>query len=126
MPSAISSQPNLPAEPVRFAADPLRLAQVLSNLLTNAAKYTDPGGTIELRASASEDAVTITVADTGVGLAPDALSRVFTMFAQIKATQDRSEGGLGIGLALSKGLVELHGGSIEARSAGAGRGSEFM
>ena len=117
---------NLPAEPVLFAADPLRLAQILSNLLTNAAKYTDHGGSIELRASASEEAVTITVADTGVGLASDALSRVFTMFSQIKATQDRSEGGLGIGLALSKGLVELHGGSIEARSAGAGRGSEFI
>ena len=111
---------DLPSEPIRFAADPLRLAQVLSNLLTNAAKYTDPGGSIRLRASASEDAVTLTVADTGVGLAPEALSQVFTMFSQIKATRDRSEGGLGIGLALSKGIVELHGGSIEARSAGAG------
>ena len=117
---------DLPAEPVRFAADPLRLAQVLSNLLTNAAKYTDPGGSIELRAAASEDVVTITVADTGVGLAPEALSQVFTMFSQVKATKDRSEGGLGIGLALSKGMVELHGGSIEARSAGEGRGSEFI
>jgi PAS domain S-box-containing protein len=116
----------LPAEPVLFAADPLRLAQVLSNLLTNAAKYTDPGGRIELRASASDDAVTISVADTGVGLASDALSRVFAMFSQVKGTQDRSEGGLGIGLALSKGLVELHGGSIEARSLGVGRGSEFV
>ena len=73
----------LPAEPVLFAADPLRLAQVLSNLLTNAAKYTDPGGSIELRASASEETVTIAVADTGVGLAPDTLSRVFTMFSQV-------------------------------------------
>jgi PAS domain S-box-containing protein len=116
----------LPAERVLFAADPLRLAQVLSNLLTNAAKYTDPGGSIALRASASEDAVTIAVADTGIGLEPNALSRVFTMFSQIKTTQDRSEGGLGIGLALSKGLLDLHGGSIEARSAGAGRGSEFI
>ena len=116
---------NLPSEPVVFAADPLRLAQVLANLLTNAAKYTDPGGSIELRASASKDAVTLTVADTGIGLAPDALPLVFTMFSQIKTSLDRSEGGLGIGLALSKGLVDLHGGSIEARSAGAGRGSEF-
>jgi len=116
----------LPAEPVLFAADPLRLAQVLANLLTNAAKYTDPGGSIELRASESEKTVTIAVADTGVGLAPDTLSRVFTMFSQVTATQDRSEGGLGIGLALSKGLIELHGGSIEARSAGLGRGSEFV
>jgi PAS domain S-box-containing protein len=116
----------MPAEPVVFAADPLRLAQVLSNLLTNAAKYTDAGGSIEIRATTSEDAVTLTVADTGVGLAPEALSRVFTMFSQIKSTQDRSEGGLGIGLALSKGIIELHGGSIEARSAGPGRGSEFI
>jgi PAS domain S-box-containing protein len=116
----------LPAEPVLFAADPLRLSQVLANLLTNAAKYTDPGGSILLRASASEDAVTVGVADTGIGLAPDALSRVFTMFSQIKTAQDRSEGGLGIGLALSKGLIDLHGGSIEARSGGAGRGSEFI
>ncbi len=116
---------NLPPEPVRFAADPLRLAQVLSNLLTNAAKYTDPGGSIELRASASEDFVTLTVADTGVGLAPESLSQVFMMFSQVKTTRDRSEGGLGIGLALSKGIVELHGGTIEAQSAGEGRGSEF-
>jgi PAS domain S-box-containing protein len=116
----------LPAEPVLFAADPLRLAQVLSNLLTNAAKYTDPGGCIELRASASDTAVSLTVADTGVGLAPEALPRVFTMFSHVKGTRDRSEGGLGIGLALSKGLVELHGGSIEARSAGLKRGSEFI
>jgi CheY-like chemotaxis protein len=98
---------------------------VLANLLTNAAKYTDPGGSIKLRASASADSVTLAVADTGIGLTPDALSRVFTMFSQIKTEQDRSEGGLGIGLALSKGLVDLHGGSIDARSAGSGRGSEF-
>jgi PAS domain S-box-containing protein len=116
----------LPPEPVVFAADPLRLAQVLANLLTNAAKYTDPGGSIKLHAAGSEDSVTLSVADTGIGLAPDALSRVFTMFSQIKTAQDRSEGGLGIGLALSKGLVDLHGGSIEARSGGAGRGSEFV
>jgi two-component system, chemotaxis family, CheB/CheR fusion protein len=117
---------NLPTEPIQFASDPLRLAQVFSNLLTNAAKYTDPGGSIEIRASASADTVTLVVADTGIGLTPDALAQVFTMFSQIKTAQDRSEGGLGIGLALSKGLVELHGGSIEARSGGAGRGSEFI
>jgi PAS domain S-box-containing protein len=116
----------LPSEPVLFAADPLRLAQVLSNLLTNAAKYTDPGGTIQLTAVADEANITITVADSGVGLDSYALTRVFTMFSQVKSSQDRSEGGLGIGLALSKGLVELHGGSIEARSAGASRGSEFI
>ena len=115
----------LPQEPVLFTADPLRLAQVLSNLLTNAAKYTDPGGSILLRASADDESVTISVLDTGVGLHPGAVAQLFAMFSQVKSVQDRSEGGLGIGLALSKGLVELHGGSIEARSAGPGRGSEF-
>ena len=117
---------DLPPEPVRFAADPLRLAQVLSNLLTNPAKYTDPRGTIRVRASADAANVEIAVTDSGIGLTQDALSAVFTMFSQVKSTQDRSEGGLGIGLALSKGVVELHGGTIQARSAGIGQGSEFI
>jgi len=116
----------LPRDPPKFAADPLRLAQVLSNLLTNAAKYTDPRGTIRLRATADEKDVEISVADTGVGLTKDALSAVFTMFSQVRSSQDRSEGGLGIGLALSRGVVELHGGTIEARSAGPAKGSEFI
>jgi PAS domain S-box-containing protein len=119
-------QLDLPAEPTQFAADPLRLAQVLSNLLTNAAKYTDARGTIQIRASADEHNVEIAVTDSGVGLSHEALSAVFTMFSQVRSTQDRSEGGLGIGLALSKGLIELHGGTIEARSAGPGKGSEFV
>ena len=117
---------DIPPEPVLFAADPLRLAQVLANLLTNAAKYTDREGDIRLRAAHDSEHVTITVADSGVGIPLEALSQVFRMFSQVKSSQDRSEGGLGIGLALSKGLVELHGGTIEARSAGAGRGSEFV
>jgi PAS domain S-box-containing protein len=116
----------LPPEPVRFAADPLRLAQVLSNLLTNAAKYTDPRGQIRVRATVDAAKVEISVTDTGIGLSPEAHTAVFTMFSQVKSTQDRSEGGLGIGLALSKGLVELHGGTIQARSAGIGQGSEFI
>lgn len=116
----------MPPETVRFAGDPLRLAQVLSNLLTNAAKYTDPGGSIRLRALADAEVVTITVTDTGIGISSEALVRLFTMFSQVKATRDRSEGGLGIGLALAKGLVELHGGSIEGRSGGLGCGSEFV
>ncbi len=121
-----SLQLDLPAEPTQFAADPLRLAQVVSNLLTNAAKYTDPRGTIQVRATADDHNVEISVTDSGVGLTQDALSAVFTMFSQVRSTQDRSEGGLGIGLALSKGVVELHGGTIEAHSAGPGKGSEFI
>jgi PAS domain S-box-containing protein len=116
----------MPSEPVVFAADPLRLSQVLSNLLTNAAKYTDPGGDIRLRATADSGQVTITVSDTGIGMSANAIARVFAMFSQIHSGQDRSEGGLGIGLALAKGLVELHGGVIEASSAGLGKGSEFV
>jgi PAS domain S-box-containing protein len=115
-----------PAEPIRIVADPLRLAQILSNLLTNAAKYTDPGGQIQLRIDRSADGVTIAVSDSGIGIPPDAAAHVFDMFSQVKSTQDRSEGGLGIGLALTKGLIELHRGRIEVRSAGPGSGSEFI
>ena len=119
-------QLDLPTGPLNFAADPMRLAQVLSNLLTNAAKYTDPRGTILLRAVADDTTIEISVTDSGIGLTRDALSAVFTMFSQVRSTQDRSEGGLGIGLALSKGVVELHGGTIEARSIGPGKGSQFV
>ena len=117
---------HMPPEPVRLVADPLRLAQVLANLLTNAAKYTDPQGQITLRAASTADSITISVTDTGIGIPPDALEEVFAMFSQVKSAQDRSEGGLGIGLALAKGLVELHKGKLEVRSAGNGLGSEFV
>jgi PAS domain S-box-containing protein len=116
----------LPQEPVLFAGDPLRLSQVVSNLLTNAAKYTDEQGHIRLRAVVDSQHITISISDTGVGIAPESLSRVFGMFSQIKSSHDRSEGGLGIGLALAKALIELHGGTIVARSEGAGCGSEFI
>ena len=116
----------LPTERIELAADPMRLAQVLSNLLTNAAKYTDPDGRIGLIASRESDVITISVTDTGIGIPPDAMGNLFGMFSQVKSSKDRSEGGLGIGLALAKGLVELHGGTIEARSAGTERGSEFI
>jgi PAS domain S-box-containing protein len=116
----------LPREPVRLVADPLRLAQVLSNLLTNAAKYTDPRGQISLRARHVDAVLTLSVRDSGIGIEPEALRSVFAMFSQITSSRARSEGGLGIGLALSKGLVELHGGHIDARSAGSGQGSEFV
>jgi CheY-like chemotaxis protein len=116
---------DVPPTPVHFSADPLRLAQVLSNLLTNAAKYTDPEGVIRLHATAADDEIAIAVTDTGIGIPGEALPNVFAMFSQVKSSQDRSEGGLGIGLALARGLVDLHGGTIEARSAGLGHGSEF-
>lgn len=112
--------------PARFVADPLRLAQVLSNLLNNAAKYTDPDGEILVRASCSAETVTFCVADNGIGIPPDSLHEVFAMFSQVKSAQDRSEGGLGIGLALAKGLVQLHEGTLEVHSEGMGRGSEFV
>jgi PAS domain S-box-containing protein len=115
----------MPETPVQIVADRLRLAQILSNLLTNAAKYTDPGGEIRLRMECTPQNVILAVKDSGIGIPAAAISDVFEMFSQVKSTRDRSEGGLGIGLALSKGLVELHGGRIEARSAGDGQGSEF-
>jgi signal transduction histidine kinase len=115
----------VPSQPIQFTADPLRVAQVLSNLLTNAAKYTDPEGQIRVTARIEADQVVICVADSGIGISAAALPRVFNMFSQVHSNTDRSEGGLGIGLALAQGLIELHGGGIEARSAGLGCGSEF-
>jgi signal transduction histidine kinase/ActR/RegA family two-component response regulator len=114
-----------PEAPVRFVADALRLAQILSNLLTNAAKYTDPSGHIRLRAGVLGGEVVFNVADNGMGIPAEVLPTVFGMFSQLCAHDERTAGGLGIGLALSKGLAELHGGCIEAHSAGVNRGSEF-
>lgn len=115
----------LPAEALWLEADALRLAQVLSNLLANASKYTPEGGCITLEAARDGDRAVITVADTGCGIAPEALERIFEMFTQARAPESGRAGGLGIGLALSRGLVELHGGRLEARSEGLGRGSTF-
>ena len=108
-----------------FTADPVRLAQAVSNLLTNAAKYTDAGGRIELSARL-DGRLTITVQDNGIGIPAEQLAGLFTMFSQIPSAIGRSEGGLGVGLALVKGLAELHGGVVEAQSAGAGKGSRFL
>jgi CheY-like chemotaxis protein len=99
---------------------------VLSNLLTNAAKYTDSPGRISLAASIENGDLRIAVKDDGIGLSPAALADVFTMFSQVQDSRARAEGGLGIGLALVKGLVELHAGTVAVRSEGAGRGSEFV
>jgi PAS domain S-box-containing protein len=105
--------------------DPLRMAQVLGNLITNAAKYTDPGGSIHVSARREGDELAIRVTDTGIGMTPEQHQQAFEMFGQLMTGKDRSQGGLGIGLALARGLVELHGGRLEARSDGPGRGSEF-
>jgi signal transduction histidine kinase/ActR/RegA family two-component response regulator len=116
----------LPPQIPTLEADPVRLAQVLSNLLTNAAKYTDESGRIALRAWVEDNRLRISVRDNGIGLSNTALPHMFQMFSQVHEDHDRSGGGLGIGLALVKGLVDLHGGTIEAHSDGPGRGSEFV
>jgi PAS domain S-box-containing protein len=117
----------LPSELPSFDADPVRLAQILSNLLTNAAKYTDsPGGRIELTGRVDRGMLRISVKDNGIGLSPAALADIFNMFSQVHHSHRRADGGLGIGLALVKGLVDLHGGTIEVFSKGAGLGSEFV
>jgi len=116
----------LPRSPARVEADGARLAQVLSNLLNNAAKYTEDGGRIDLIVEQAQGDVVIRVRDNGIGIAPERLPSVFDMFEQIGGASDRSQGGLGIGLTLARRLVEMHGGRIEAHSAGLGKGSEFV
>jgi PAS domain S-box-containing protein len=117
---------DLPRQALRLDADPVRLTQIVTNLLTNAAKYTDHGGDIQLSARREGDEVVLSVRDNGIGIEPEMMPRMFTLFAQASPALQRSEGGLGVGLALVKGFVELHGGRIEARSDGPGRGSEFI
>ncbi len=116
---------SLPPDPLFLDADLTRLAQVFSNLLTNSAKYTDGGGHIWLSAASENGAVTVSVRDNGIGIPADALPHIFDMFSQVDRPVERSTGGLGIGLALVKGLVEMHGGTVAAASAGQGRGSVF-
>jgi PAS domain S-box-containing protein len=117
---------SLPSEPLTMLADPVRLAQVLSNLLNNAAKYTPDGGRISLEARRDGPAVVVSVRDDGLGIERAMLSKVFDIFMQAQQTYSRAQGGLGIGLTLERSLVELHGGTVEARSEGLGRGSEFV
>jgi PAS domain S-box-containing protein len=116
----------LPDEPLVIEADPVRITQVLSNLLNNAAKYTQEAGSITLSGLRDGDDVVLAVRDNGLGIPANMLPRVFEMFAQVDRTLKRSQGGLGIGLALARSLVEMHGGSITARSEGLNAGSEFV
>jgi CheY-like chemotaxis protein len=116
----------LPPGPVWLEADPVRLAQVIANLLNNAAKYSEDGGRITLSAVAEGAALALRVRDTGLGIAPDLLPHVLEMFVQAERSLERSQGGLGVGLTLVRRLVEMHGGSVEAHSGGPGRGSEFV
>ena len=116
----------LPVEPIALRGDRTRLIQVVCNLLSNAAKYTPSGGRIELAAGRSAAGIEISVRDNGVGIPPDMLRKVFDMFTQVERSLERSQGGLGIGLTLVRRLVQLHGGSVEARSAGLGQGAELI
>jgi PAS domain S-box-containing protein len=116
---------SLPSDPVVFDADLTRLAQLFGNLLANSAKYTEPGGRIWLTAEVRGNEAVIAVRDTGIGIPSDALPGVFDMFSQVDRSLERATGGLGIGLALVKGLVETHGGTVTAESPGAGAGSTF-
>ena len=114
-----------PSEPAYLNADPVRFAQILSNLLNNAAKYTPPGGKIVLNAEHRGDEVEVSVSDNGIGIPGESLESIFEMFTQIGSQSSDAQSGLGIGLSLAKGLVALHGGTIHAYSEGLGRGSEF-
>jgi len=116
---------SLPEHAVPVSGDGKRLVQVLANILNNAAKYTQQDGAIVLRAAASGAMVTIDISDNGIGMAPDLVARAFELFAQAERSSDRSSGGLGLGLALVRSLVELHGGSVACESAGPGQGSRF-
>jgi PAS domain S-box-containing protein len=116
----------LPDEPLEIEGDPVRLAQVFANLLNNASKYTRPGGQIDLLVQTEPEWLVVRVRDTGEGIPPDMLGKVFGLFTQVTHPAQRHQGGLGIGLSLVEGLVRLHGGTVEARSAGIGHGSEFI
>jgi PAS domain S-box-containing protein len=116
----------LPDDPIPLDADPVRLSQVFANLLNNAAKYTDRSGRIALRVERRGATVAVSVTDTGIGISPEALPTVFDMFSQATPALERARGGLGIGLSLVRGVVELHGGRVQARSEGPGKGSEFV
>jgi CheY-like chemotaxis protein len=117
---------DLPEYPLALYVDPVRLAQVITNLLTNAAKYTDEGGRIVVAAQARDDELLLSVRDTGIGIPRRMLPHVFEMFMQIEPGGTRVHGGLGIGLTLVKSMVQMHGGQVEVHSEGPGMGSEFL
>jgi CheY-like chemotaxis protein/anti-sigma regulatory factor (Ser/Thr protein kinase) len=117
---------SVPESPIWVHGDPVRLAQVFSNLLNNACKFTEHAGKVSLVVERQSDEVAVSVTDTGIGIAPDKLESIFEMFQQVDQSLERTRGGLGIGLTLVKRLVELHGGRISVRSGGQGRGSEFI
>lgn len=116
---------DLPSEPIQLDADMTRLTQVFGNILHNAAKYTEPGGRITVTASQTGELAAIQFRDNGIGIPAASLPTIFDMFSQVERSSERSSGGLGIGLALVKGLVELHGGTVDAASEGDGKGSTF-
>jgi len=116
----------VPDEPIFVDGDATRLSQVVSNLLTNSAKYTHRGGHVRLTVRRDGEAVAVSVADDGIGIPPTMLDKVFVMFTQVDRALEKTTGGLGIGLSLVEGLVEMHGGTIEAKSEGEGKGSEFI
>lgn len=116
---------NLPLEPISLEGDRVRLTQVFSNLLNNSAKYTEPGGRVTLTGVVDSERAVVRVRDTGVGIAPEVLPRVFELFTQVDRSLNRSQGGLGVGLALVRRFVELHAGTVTAHSEGPGKGSEF-
>jgi PAS domain S-box-containing protein len=115
----------LPPEPISLIADGTRLSQIFSNLLNNSAKYTNPGGTIEISAAMEGDDVSVRVRDNGIGIPKESLAELFEMFSQVDRNLERAQGGLGIGLTLVRRLVEMHGGTVEAHSEGLGKGSVF-
>lgn len=124
--SGVQLSLGLPKNTVVMNGDFIRLSQVFANLLNNAAKYTDSGGHVHFTAKCEESDVVISVRDTGIGIPPEVLPNIFDMFMQVDRSTSRSRGGLGIGLTLVRSLVDLHGGSIRARSDGVGHGSEFV
>lgn len=119
-------QISLPEEPITLNADPIRLAQALSNLLNNAAKYSQPNSRISLTATQADGELIVKIRDMGIGIDSDKLQRIFEMFVQVEPSRERAYGGLGIGLTLVQRLIEMHGGRIEAHSDGVGQGSEFV